>query len=147
MATLGTQLFIARSDSEIDACFDAFKVLRPHLKSEEFLPQVRRQEQQSYQILALRTEETIPSAAGFRIAEFLAWGKVLYIDDLTTLPEFRGRGHGDLLMDWMIEHAKSRGCRGVHLDTGYARHAAHRLYLRKGMHLNCHHLALEFDLA
>jgi len=144
---LGTELFIARSDSEIDACFSAFKALRPHLNSDEFLSQVRRQQQQSYQILALRTGETIPSAAGFRFAEFLAWGKVLYIDDLTTLPEFRGRGHGDLLMGWMIEHAKSHGCRGVHLDTGYARHAAHRLYLRKGMRFDCHHLALEFDLA
>lgn len=139
-----TDLFIAESDSEIEECFDAFKVLRPHLKKEQFLPQVRRQQKQSYQILALREGEKIPSAAGFRFAEFLAWGTILYVDDLTTLPEFRGRGHGEKLMNWIIDLAESRGCRGVHLDTGYARHAAHRLYLRKGLHLNCHHLALEF---
>jgi GNAT superfamily N-acetyltransferase len=138
-------IFIAESDEEITDCFDAFKVLRPHLKEEEFLSQVRRQQQQSYQIVALREGGVTPSAAGFRFAEYLAWGLVLYIDDLTTLPEFRGRGHGDQLMNWMIGLAKSRGCRGVHLDTGYARHAAHRLYLRKGLHLNCHHLALEFE--
>jgi hypothetical protein len=46
-------------------------------------------------------------------------------------------------MDWMVAHARANGCQGVHLDTGYTRHAAHRLYLRKGLQLNCHHLALD----
>jgi len=138
------EIFIAETDSDIEQCFDAFKVLRPHLEKGVFLAQVRRQQKESYQILAMREDGKISSAAGFRFAEFLAWGKVLYIDDLTTVPDSRGRGHGDKLMSWLIDHAKSRGCQGVHLDTGYARHAAHRLYLRKGLHLNCHHLALEF---
>ncbi len=139
------ELLIAETDREIEQCFDAFKVLRPHLEMGTFLKQVRRQQRESYQILALREDGKILSAAGFRFAEFLAWGTVLYIDDLTTLPEFRGRGHGDRLLSWLIDHAKSRGCKGVHLDSGYARHAAHRLYLRKGLHLDCHHLALAFQ--
>jgi GNAT superfamily N-acetyltransferase len=137
-------IFIANSDSDIEACFDAFKVLRPHLRKENFLSQVRRQQALSYQILAIRTDGNIPSAAGFRFAEYLAWGKVLYVDDLTTLPEARGHGYADILMSWLIDYAKLHNCHGVHLDTGYSRHAAHRLYLRKGLSFNCHHLALEF---
>ena len=35
-------------------------------------------------------------------------------------------------------------CDGLHLDPGYARHDAHRLYLRKGLQFNSHHLALQF---
>ena len=35
-------------------------------------------------------------------------------------------------------------CDGLHLDPGYARHDAHRLYLSKGLQFNCHHLALQF---
>lgn len=67
---------------------------------------MRRQQIQGYQILALRHEGVIKSAAGFRFAEFLAWGRVLYIDDLTTLPEARAQGHADGLLDWLIEHVK-----------------------------------------
>lgn len=141
---MSVDLFIADSDSDIEDCFDAFKVLRPHLEKHTFLSQIRRQQLQSYQILALRENGKVTSAAGFRIAEFLAWGSILYIDDLTTIPEYRHHGNGERLMDWMIDHAREHGCRGVHLDTGYTRHTAHRLYLRKGMSLNCHHLALEF---
>lgn len=138
-----TKVFIAETDAEIASCFPAFSLLRPHLKQSEFLPQVRRQQTQSYQILALEHEGMVKSVAGFRVAEFLAWGRVLYIDDLSTLPGETSRGFAGALLDWLVDHAKSRRCQGVHLDTGYTRHAAHRLYLRKGFQLNCHHLALE----
>jgi GNAT superfamily N-acetyltransferase len=138
-------VFIATTDAEIESCFDAFSALRSHIDRISFVPQVRRQEAQGYQILAVRCGAEVPSAAGFRFAEFLAWGKVLYIDDLTTLPDSRGCGHADVLMNWMIEHARRSGCRAVHLDTGYTRQAAHRLYLRKGLHFDCHHLALQLD--
>ncbi len=139
-----TAIFIANTDAEIESCFPAFSVLRPHIEQKNFLAQVRRQQAQSYQILALRHDGIVKSAAGFRLAEFLAWGKVLYIDDLTTLPGETANGFAGALLDWLINHAKSCHCQGVHLDTGYARHAAHRLYLRKGFQLNCHHLLLEF---
>ncbi|HQT27113.1 MAG TPA: GNAT family N-acetyltransferase [Burkholderiales bacterium] len=140
---MDTEIFIASTDEEIESCFPVFGALRPHLKQEEFLPQVRRQEEQTYRILALRHENVVKSVAGFRFAEFLAWGKVLYIDDLSTLPGETSLGFAGSLFDWLIDHAKSCGCRGIHLDTGYARHAAHRLYLRKGLQFDCHHLALE----
>lgn len=139
-------IFIANTDVEIESCFPAFKVLRPHIEKNNFLHQVRRQQTQSYQILALRHEGLVKSAAGFRFAEFLAWGRVLYIDDLTTLPGETSQGFAGSLLDWLINHAKSNQCQGLHLDTGYARHAAHRVYLRKGFQLNGHHLALELKI-
>lgn len=140
-----TEIFIANTDTEIESCFPAFSALRPHIEQNNFLAQIRRQQAQAYQILALRHEGMVKSAAGFRIAEFLAWGKVLYIDDLTTLPGETSKGFAGSLLDWLIDHARSNQCQGVHLDTGYTRHAAHRLYLRKGLQLSCHHVALEFN--
>jgi GNAT superfamily N-acetyltransferase len=136
-------IFLASTDEDILACFPAFKELRPHLLSDVFLPQVRQQQNASYQILALRHDGIIKSAAGFRHAEFLAWGKVIYIDDLTTLSAARSQGYAEKLLDWIVDYAKVSGCDGIHLDTGYARHAAHRLYLRKGFQLSSHHMALK----
>ncbi len=138
------EIFLASSDEDINASFPAFKELRPHLRLEEFLPQIRRQEGQSYRVLLLRHEGVIKSVAGFRFCEFLVWGKILYVDDLSTLTSARGNGFGSDLINWLIDHAKANDCKGVHLDTGYTRHAAHRLYLDKGFELHCHHLALTF---
>ena len=136
------EIFIASTDADIESCFPAFSALRPHLEQNKFLAQVRRQQAQSYQILALKHGGLIKSAAGFRFAEFLAWGKVLYIDDLTTLPGEASQGFAGALLDWLIDHARSNHCQGLHLDTGYSRHAAHRLYLRKGLQFSSHHVSL-----
>jgi GNAT superfamily N-acetyltransferase len=139
------EIFIANTDNEITACFPVFSALRPHIQENEFLPQVKRQQNQSYQILALRDNGLIKSVAGFRFCEFLAWGKILYIDDLSTLPEARSNGYAESLLDWLIEYAKPSDCKALHLDSGYNRNAAHRLYLRKGLKLSSHHLDLVFN--
>lgn len=134
------RVFFPQTDAEIEACYPAFHALRPHLTREAFLAQVRRQQAHGYQIIAVQHDGNVASAAGFRITEFLAWGKVLYLDDLTTLPEARGQGYASHLLEWLSSHAKDQGCAAIHLDTGYARHAAHKVYLKHGFELNCHHL-------
>jgi len=137
-----SMIFHPTSQADLLLCFPAFQSLRPHLDAAGFVQQVSRQAAQGYRIIAIRLDGQVLSAAGYRIAEFLAWGKVLYIDDLTTLESARGQGHGSALLDWLIAHAREQGCNAVHLDSGYQRHAAHRLYLHKGFVLSSHHLAL-----
>ena len=138
------EIFIAHTDADIESCFPAFSALRPHLEQHHFIAQIRRQQAQSYQILALKHGGTVKSAAGFRFAESLSWGKIIYIDDLTTLPGETSQGFAGALIDWLIDYAQFNQYQGIHLDTGYTRHAAHRLYLRKGFQLNAHHLSLGF---
>ncbi len=135
----------ATTDAEIEAGFPVFALLRPHLNQANFLAQVRRQEIQGYRIITLHSEGKVQSVAGFRLAEFLVWGKVLYIDDLSTLEEARGKGFASLMIDWLVNHARENNCQSVQLDTGFSRHDAHRLYLKKGFHLHCHHLALNLE--
>ena len=136
----------ANSDAEISACFPVVKFLRPHLEEAAFLATVRRQSAQGYQLVFIQNADAVVSAAGFRILEFLAWGKVLYVDDLITDPAQRGRGLGSTLLDWLITHARAEHCAELHLDSGYLRHAAHRLYLNKGLELSCHHFALKLGV-
>lgn len=136
-----TDIFLPADPEQTDACFQVFAALRPHLDREAFLAQVLRQQAQGYRIVALRDQGQVCSAAGFRLCEFLAWGRILYIDDLSTLPQHRGKGHAGRLLDWLVAHADQQRCAAVHLDTGYARHDAHRLYLSKGFQLSSHHMA------
>lgn len=133
----------ATTDEQISACFPVMKFLRPHLEKPSFLEKVRRQEAAGYRLVFVGEKRSVVSVAGFRVLEFMAWGKVLYIDDLITDPEKRGQGHAGALLDWLIGRARAERCDELHLDTGYQRHAAHRLYLNKGFELSCHHLALK----
>jgi GNAT superfamily N-acetyltransferase len=141
---MSIEIFIAKTDEEISSCFALLLLLRPHLRQVDFLPQVRRQERESFRLVALRVNGEVKSVIGFRDAEYLLWGKTVYVDDLSTVEEGRGNGYAGQLLDWVINYAKQQGCSGVHLDTGYSRHIAHRFYLNKGFKIGCHHLSLEF---
>ncbi len=133
----------AETDAQIQKCFPALKVLRPHLEESSFLGTLRRQQTQGYRLLYLEVDDEVKSAAGYRLLEYLAYGKVLYIDDLITLPTEKRKGYGGQMLDWLIAYAKTQACDQVHLDSGYQRHDAHRLYLNKGFDLACHHFALK----
>jgi GNAT superfamily N-acetyltransferase len=132
----------AKSKAEITACYPVFKALRPHLVEAEFVTRVRRQQSEGYRLIYVAQSKRVVAAAGFRFMEFLAWGRVLYIDDLITHPEERGSGYGGALMDWLISHGRKRDCDELHLDSGYQRQDAHRLYLNKGLQLGCHHFSM-----
>jgi GNAT superfamily N-acetyltransferase len=75
------------------------------------------------------------------VTEFLAWGRVLYVDDLVTRESARGRGYGTVLMDWLAARARELGCAQLHLDSGTQRLAAHKLYHRVGMSISAFHFS------
>lgn len=131
---------------EIRTCYTVLKQLRPHLIDEgAFIDQIQRQFTQGYKLVAYLKEGEVKACAGFRFHEFLAWGKVLYIDDLITDSEVRKNGFATKLLKWVIELAKNEGCNEVHLDSGPQRHEAHRLYLNHGFKIVAYHFAHDLE--
>src|SRR3954463_10698974 len=140
----GPQLEIALAEDQasIGRCFPAMAELRPHLTEASFVERVLRQrEQAGYQLAFLAQGGTVRSLAGFRITEFLAWGRTLYVDDLVTRSDSQGQKFGSSLFDWLIERARDARCDQVHLGSGVQRHGAHRFYLHKKMDITAHHFA------
>jgi len=131
----------ASSDAEIRRIYPVMRELRPHIKSEdEFLERVRRQQKQSGWRLIYVEDNGVPVAAsGFRISEWLAWGKALYVDDLICLESHRGKGFSEALMNWMEDLARKEGCGEFHLDSGTHRLGAHRFYHRLKLAITSFH--------
>jgi GNAT superfamily N-acetyltransferase len=123
--------------------------LRPGLGSAEAL--VRRidevQRASGYRLVGSFDDDEANAAAvaGFRIVEFLAWGRGLYVDDFVTAAGRRGRGHADRLFEWMVAEARREGCAELHLDSavGPERQDAHRFYFRHGMRIAAYHFSRE----
>lgn len=131
----------AKNDIDIRRCFRVFSHLRPHLDEAEFVRRFQVQAAEGYNIVYIESGEQVVAAAGYRVLHFLAWGKVLYLDDLITEPESKKAGYGSALLKWVTQKGKELGCDEFHLDTGYQRHDAHRLYLKYGLDLTSHHLS------
>ena len=137
---------LARTEEEVRRCWPAFHELRPHLQSEEeFVRRWRSQVGESYRIAYVAEGEDVPAAVGYRLMRTMAWGSILYVDDLVAVESAHRTGLGTLLLKHLQDEARRLGCDAVHLDTGYHRHLAHRSYLRNGFRLDCHHMAWTVD--
>lgn len=134
-------IHLATTDANIATCYQVMRELRPHLAEDQFLPRVRDQMLSGYRLAYVEEAGGAVAVAGFRVAENLAWGRFLYVDDLVTLPAYRSRGHGASLLAWLREYAAREGCQQLHLDSGVHRKGAHRFYQREGMVLAGHHFS------
>jgi GNAT superfamily N-acetyltransferase len=131
---------------ETALAFEAMRALRTHHASlDEFVHRVDdEQRSQGYRLVgAFDDDGRCTAVAGFRVIRNLAWGDCLYIDDLSTLPEARRRGHARALLDWCLEEARRLGCDQLHLDSGVGpeREDAHRLYFNAGLRITSYHFA------
>jgi GNAT superfamily N-acetyltransferase len=132
----------ALDEASVRRCFPLFAELRPHLTVDLFLRRWQEQAAAGYEIAFIEDGHgAVVAAAGFRELTTMAWGRILYLDDLIALPTRRGSGLGSSLLRHLQEEARARGCDEVHLDTGYGRHDAHRSYLRNGFDMICHHMS------
>lgn len=132
------------SDDDCRLAHAAMRELRPQVGDEPaFVERVRSQFAQGYRLIGAfdGEREHAVSVAGFRIDEKLAWGRHVYIDDLSTLPEGRGKGGATALLRWIDALAVAEGIVEVHLDSGVQpeRQAAHRLYFAEGYRISSYH--------
>ena len=133
---------------ETALAFDAMHALRAHLAGEEeFARRVDElQRPQGYRLVVVVEDDgSVGAVAGFRVLEMLAHGRVLYIDDLSTLPSARRRGHARALLEWCGEEATRAGCASLQLDSNVSpeRLDAHRLYFNAGMRISSYHFLRE----
>lgn len=115
--------------------------LRQHLTPESFRERTHRQHREGYEIAFVQDEGVVTAVAGFRVMEMLAYGRILYVDDLVTGEAGRSKGYGDALIDWLVEYARARDCIELQLDSGVQRFRAHAFYFRKRMYISAYHFA------
>lgn len=132
---------IASCEEDIIKCWEVLFCLRPHLIKAEFVETIQRMQGQGYTLTYIERDGKAIVAAGFEMGEKLHRGKYLYIDDLTTLPQYRKQGLAIKMLQWIEAYAQKQGCSEVCLDSGSKpeRYDAHRLYLSNGFNITSFH--------
>ncbi len=123
--------------------FPVMVQLRPQLNEAAYYERVSQQMDQGYQLAHLTCESGTATVAGFRFSNTLAWGKILYVDDLVTSASERSHGYGAKMLDWLLELARENDCTELHLDSDVQRFGAHKFYLTRGLDITCHHFAIK----
>lgn len=132
----------AVDDAALARVHPVIRELRPHIATaEDFAARARSQRPTGWRLIYAEDEGAPVAAAAFRVSEWLAWGRALYVDDLIVSESKRGRGFADALMLWMEAEARRLGCAEFHLDSGTHRLPAHRFYHRMGMSISSFHFS------
>ncbi|HRK33000.1 MAG TPA: GNAT family N-acetyltransferase [Candidatus Hydrogenedentes bacterium] len=131
------------SDTSILGCVPVLSELRPNIPVSDLLPRIKRQMDSGYHLASLEDHSEVKAVAGFRFGDFLAWGRIMYVDDLVVKESERGRGYGGQLLEWLKNHARENGCDQFHLDSGTHRVDAHRFYIEHGMEITSYHFGMK----
>jgi GNAT superfamily N-acetyltransferase len=132
---------IAGTQQDIDKAWEAISLLRPHLQKERYAPLMQEMLAGGYQLAYIEEDNKAVSVIGYRHLQFLFNGKHIYIDDLSTLEAYRGRGYGGALIDFVLQLARKENYEVVTLDSGCQRYDAHRLYMNKGFVIQGYHFS------
>lgn len=129
----------AVTNEDIASCWEAMSLLRPLLQKENFVAQIQAMQKEGYTLLYIAEGDKAVSLAGYRIFTMLYCGKMLYIDDLSTLDSCRGKGYASALLEHMYQIAQHQACQSVQLDSGPSRTIAHKLYFKEGFTISAFH--------
>ncbi|WP_205544210.1 GNAT family N-acetyltransferase [Rubrobacter indicoceani] len=131
------------TEAETRAVYPVMRQLRPHLDEDDFVEAVGRMRGEGYRLAAACSGGRPVGAAGFRVQEYLAHGKHLYVDDLVTSDDARSGGVGKAMLGWLEDEARRVGCKSLQLDSGVGRKDAHRFYFRERMTIASYHFTKE----
>jgi len=135
----------ATTENDFAKCSEVLRTLRPFISEESYPEAIRKTLADNRRLIFIEENGKGVSALVFEWGYNLFRGKYIYIDDLSTLPETRGKGYASVLLDWVIDFAKKNGFDQVHLDSGVneGRWDAHRLYLKKKFNVTSLHFAMK----
>ena len=137
----------AEKSEDLLKCSEVLRVLRPHISENDFMDMMQKTLDDNRRLIFIEENGKAASALVFEWGYNLYRGRYIYIDDLSTLPEARGKGYASDLLDWVIRYARENNYDQVHLDSGVneSRFDAHRLYLNKKFNITSLHFALKLQ--
>lgn len=119
---------------QLAACFPVISQLRPNLNDAvDWAARALHMKADGYRVLAACEGDGVVAVAGYRVMESLLHGRFVYVDDLVTASECRGRGIGALLLQKLSEIGEEELCARIVLDTAATNTDARRFCRREGM--------------
>jgi GNAT superfamily N-acetyltransferase len=143
------KFIIAETKAQVAFCKDVLFAFRENLSELTYIDLIMKMiEDERFKLVYIPADDNSRAVAfiGYRVMHTLRTGWMIYVDDLYTDPQYRGRGYAGGLLDYVDNDAMAKDIPSVHLDSGYMLHDAHRLYLNKGYVLACNHFGKETAL-
>ena len=112
--------------------YDLIIQLSPNLSFNEYESLLKLMIPHNYFQAAVYDGEKCIGVSGYWLLAKLYSGKYIEIDNFVIDERYRSKGVGKLLVDWMMEEARNKGCSMAVLDAYVENFKAHHFYYREG---------------
>jgi GNAT superfamily N-acetyltransferase len=130
---------------DIQRLIPVLRELRPHRPATELGQLLSVLLAEGYRVIYVGDDQAVYSILGFRIQTFLVSGKTLFVDDLATLSDHRGKGYAGRLFEWAKKYAAQEHCTHFCLNSGFQRRDAYRFYLNRGLFVESMHFGRKVE--
>ncbi len=120
------------STDEMIQYMSVLQDLYPSLEETSYRKELEFMLQHNYGQVAVFDGETCVGISGYWIGNKLWCGKYLEMDNMNVLPEYRSKGAGKLIADYLNQKAIDEECSMVALDSYTTNYKAHRFFYNQG---------------
>ncbi|MBW1296105.1 GNAT family N-acetyltransferase [Aquimarina litoralis] len=98
---------------------------------------------QGYECIGVYNNDELIGISGLWFLTKYYVGKHVEPDNVFILPEYQGKGIGELMMNWIFDYAKSKGCVASELNCYVGNKNAHRFWENQGYKKIAYHFQKE----
>lgn len=117
---------------EMSAQLETIQNLYPNMTLEKYQSYLQQMIPHNYKQLIVIDEDKIVGITGFWQGVKLWSGPYMEIDNFVVVPEYRKKGVGKMMTDYINEKAKDLGLTMIVLDAYVENFTAHKFYYNQG---------------
>ena len=106
--------------------------LSPDIRQKDYERMLEEMLKNGYRMIGVFDGKNCIGVSGFWIGTKLYSDKYLEADNVVIDKNYRSKGIGKLLMDWLEAEAKRKGCKILMLDAYVENFSGHKFYYREG---------------
>ncbi len=117
---------------ELQMAYEVLFELRTTLSYNEFEDLIYEMRSMEYKMFGIMDGEKLITYAGVAIQTNLYDKRHLFIFDLVTCKDYKDKGYGSMMLQYLNDYAKMGMCKNIVLSSGFQREDAHRFYENNG---------------
>ncbi len=130
--TLGGNLFTIGllENEDMPALYPLIEALNPGMQQSLFEERLAEMQANKFNCIGVWLDDKLIACCGFWILIKFYNGRHVEPDNVAVLSDYRNFGLGQIMMDFLHEHARSLGCTVSELNAYVSNNKAHKFYFK-----------------
>src|SRR5215510_4707997 len=126
-------------EENLDAIVPLLELLNPKTTRDIIVQRLNAQRKSDYKCVGVYDQSRLIAISGIWILNKIYAGKHIEPDNVIVHPDYRNKGIGELLMNWIHEYATSIGCITSELNARVSNESGNRFWKKMGYEIVGYH--------